>query len=443
MQVATSSLPRFAQRDPFAIFLFLSVLFHLLFFLFFPAWQRQESLPPIEQLAEVELLPPFPQRPPTTKTQPPPAVAKEKPEVREKPEAQEKPEEEKPEQKQAEALKEQIVNPPDNTNDQIPEKTRLLSDRNSATKEQTVAVGNPLPAPPQKEQTQRKDKLQEKPDPPKPEQAQPKNKPQEKPAAQKPPTQLAMKPPEVQPTPKSPLEKSLEKALGKPAAPQEIVRENGDQPQKNLAPGKSASPARTPQLFARPDELLSQGWISDDEGDREAQKAERQSPQGRDLIALAPPPTESFLNLPGAIGTPDLLPDVRQGSMTFLNTKAHRFAPFVRRVAMRVFQHLIIHQRKQLTLDEVVAAKEMVTIQARLDPKGNLVKLIIQTRSGSHAVDASLLEACKQGAWDENPPPEALSEDGNLNFIFRSDISPQYDQLGLRAILSVLQVGLL
>jgi hypothetical protein len=412
MSVAATTLLRAPQRDPFAIFLFVSLLLHLLLFLFMPYIERQRLAPPPEQFAEVELLPTPP--PTVARTPSPPVVQKEKPDDKEKKE------EEKPQQRQ-EPPPEQIVNPPDNANDQIPEKTRLLSDRNSATKEQTVAVGTPAPAPPlQKEKVPPKEK------PAKPESA-------------KPLTQLALKAPETKPLAKPPLEKALEKPRENPTETQSQT----EQQQKNLTPGKPNAPVRTPQLFARPDELLTQGWLSDAGRDKEEQKAERQPPQGRDLIALAPPPAESLLSLPGPIGTPDLLPDIRQGNLTFLNTKAHRFAPFVRRVALRVFQHLIIYQRKQLTLDEVVAAKDMVTVQAKLDTQGNLKKLIIQTRSGSHAVDSSLLEACKQGAWDENPPPEAQAEDGSINFVFRSDIAPQYDQLGLRAIVSVLQVGLL
>jgi len=211
---------------------------------------------------------------------------------------------------------------------------------------------------------------------------------------------------------------------------------------RSQAPGKPDAPPTTPQLFARPDDLLAQGWLSEAGGGRE-KKAERQPPSGRDIIALAPPPApNSLLSLPGPRGTPDYLPDVQQGNLTFLNTKAHRFAPFVRRVALRVFQHLIIHQRKNLHLDDVVAAREMVTIEARLDTNGNLKGLAIQTRSGSYSVDESLLKACEQGAWDENPPAEAKAEDGYIHFIFRSDINAQYDQLGLRAIVTLLQVGL-
>lgn len=408
MSAIASSFPRDSHRDPLALFLFFSLLLHLLLLLFFPLWEHTPFAPPQEQFAEVELLPPPPS--PT-----PPAVAKVQPPPieKDKPAPEEKKAEEKPETQKREALPEQIVNPPDNANDEIPEKTRLLSDRNSATKEQTVAAGNPLPSPPQKTKPQAKEKLE----------------------PQKPPTQLAMKTPEAKPVPKPPIEKAIEK-------PNDSIAKE-DQPKKNLAPGKPDAPAKPPQLFARPDDLLTQGWLSDAGQNQEEKKAEHQPPQGRDLIALAPPPRESLLSLPGPIGTPDFLPDIRQGGLTFLNTKAHRFAPFVRRVAMRVFQHLIIHQRKQLKLDDVVAAHEMVTVQARLDTQGNLKKLLISTRSGSYAVDAALLEACKQGAWDENPPAEAVAEDGFINFVFRSDITPQYDQVGLRAIVTYLQIGLL
>lgn len=423
MSLATSFLSQDQQRDPFAWFLLVSLLLHLLALLFLPFMGEHVALPLQEQLAEVELLsPPTPPQlaprpqPPAPRAEvkePPPPVQKEKPE---------KQQEEQPQQKPLELPREQIVSPPDNANDQAPEKTRLLSDRNSSTKEQSVAVGNPRPAAPQKEKPQ----------------------PQTKPAQQQTPTQLAMKTPEVKPAPKPPLEKPLEKAAEKPTERPRDALSKEDLLRKDLPPGKPDAPAATPKLFANPDDLLAQGWLSKSDRNKTAsQKEEQQSPQARDLIALAPPPAESFFNLPGAVGTPDLLPDIRQGNVTLLNTKANKFAPFVRRVALRVFQHLLIYQRKQLKLDDVVAARESATVQVKLDTQGNLKKLIIQTRSGSYAVDSSLLDACKQGAWDENPPAEAVAEDGYINFIFRSNMTPQYDQLGIRAIITYLQIGLL
>jgi hypothetical protein len=318
-----------------------------------------------------------------------------------------------------------------------------LSDRNSTAKEETVARGFPRPSPASKEQSQAK-KEAEQPKPPaqvakKPAEPLPPAKPaQEQSLAKKeseqakPPVQLAMKPPEARPTPKPKLEKEMDRL------PESRTGET-TQPQP-ATPEVSDAAKRAPQLFARPDELLSQGWFQ--EAEKQEREKPRQPPSGSDIVAMAPPPSPNFFSLPGPDGTPDDLPDIRQGNLTFLNTKAHRFAPFVRRVAMRVFQHLIILQRKNLHINDVVAARDVSTIEAKLDDKGTLKGLVIQTRSGSYAVDEALLKACENGAWDENPPPEAHAEDGMIHFIFRADITAQYDDLGLRAILTTLQVGL-
>ncbi|MGE0821813.1 MAG: hypothetical protein AB7G75_34330 [Candidatus Binatia bacterium] len=456
MSSAALPIERPLRRDPLAGFLFVSLLLHALLLLLFPTFYRPIADPSREQLTEVEILPPpLPPKeiakaePP--QLAPPPPAPVEKPKAEELPKPLEKAQPKPPEPKPQEALPEQIVTPPDQVNDQVPENTRLLSDRNSTAKEQTVAHGFPASAPQEKErepkpekakneekkppvQTVKKQPTPQPPDTPtskrEGEIAPPKQRLAGKPeAAPRPPKQLAMKPPIAQSPPQSSLEKQRaqdidEESLAKPAAS-----------------GTATGAKNPPQLFARADELLSKGWIDSIGKDKEDSE-ERKPPQGRDLIAMAPPPAPSVFSLPGQVGTPDFLPDVRQGNLTFLNTKAHRFAPFVRRVALRVFQHLIIHQRKNLQINDVVAAREYSTIEAKIDTQGNLKKLIIQTRSGSYAVDEALLRACENGAWDENPPPEAIAEDGLIHFIFRSEINAQYDDLGLRGILTTLQVGL-
>jgi hypothetical protein len=463
MLQATAALARPKQRDPLAMFLFVSLVLHLLLLLLFPAFQRTSfDEVPKEQLTEVDLLPESAPAPPPAalaKVVPPPAppVAEEKPQPRE----EEKPP--PPEPRAREQLPEQIVSPPDRVNDQEPEKARLLSDRNSTAKEETVAHGFPRAAdkepPPVKEvQEQPKEpvevakKSSEAQSPAKPaqerlptkkESAQPKpprgesvreRSPEKKEIERpKPPVQLAMKPPEASPVPKAKMEKELDRL------PESRTGETA-QPQSQ-APGAPDAAKRAPRLFVGSDELLSQDWFREAEQNRVKEKT-RQSPSGSEIVAMAPSPAPNLFSMPGPIGTPDDLPDIRQGNLTFLNTKAHRFAPFVRRVALRVFQHLIILQRKNLHINDVVAAREMSTIEAKLDANGTLKGLVIQTRSGSYAVDSALLKACENGAWDENPPQEAHAEDGMIHFIFRSDINAQYDDLGLRAILTTLQVGL-
>jgi hypothetical protein len=489
MLQATTAPDSQKQRDPLAVFLIVSFVLHLLLVLLFPVFQRTSfDDVPQEQLTEIELLPepapkPVPPPPPTTVAKatpppPPPAVVEEKPKLQE----QEKPP--PPEPKAREQLPEQIVSPPEQVNDQVPEKTRLLSDRNSATKEETVARGFPRPSSKEatpvkkvqerpKEPVELTEKAAEKPplvnNPKQPsppaqraksmEKAQPLPRPererllakqapaqaksiQEQPLEEKEAEQsklqrqLAMRPPEAEaPTrPQRSIEKDIERLP---------ESQTGDTAQpKRQVPGAPDAAKRAPQLFVGPDELLSQGWIQEAEQNREKEKT-RQPPSGSDIVAMAPSPAPNLFSMPGALGTPDDLPDIQQGNLTFLNTKAHRFAPFVRRVALRVFQHLIILQRKNLNINDVVAAREMSTIEAKLDDKGTLKGLVIQTRSGSYAIDAALLKACENGAWDENPPPEAHAEDGMIHFVFRSNINAQYDDLGLRAVLTTLQVGLI
>lgn len=456
MTSAVQTLQRPEQRDALAIFLFFSLLVHAFLFLVFPTLYRLVPEPPQEKLTEVELLPPSPPpAPPVVAKAEPPQVApapQERTQPIEKPKASEQIKPKPPEPKPQEKLPEQMVSPPDQVNDQVPEKTRLLSDRNSATKEEMVARGLPRPAPARKEQPPVKEKtVKEVPKSPvqqakkEPGVASPTERPTQereddptqptrrtpgtREASKREPLQMAMKPPVATAAPKPELGKKRE---------QEIDEESLAKP----SPANTAAATKqAPKLFARTEELLSQGWISDAGKDQE-EKERRQPPQGRDLIAMAPPPAEKLFALPGPIGTPDVLPDIRQGHLTFLNAKANRFAPFVRRVALRVFQHLIILQRKNLQINDVVAAHDYSTIEAKIDTQGNLKKLIIQTRSGSYAVDEALLRACENGAWDENPPTEAVAEDGMIHFIFRSDINAQYDDLGLRAILTTLQVGL-
>ncbi len=374
MSTSTLTLVRPQQRDPLVLFLLLSLLFHLLLLLLFPAL-RPGGRPEAEQLTEVELLP-----------------AEEPERLTVEPgTSEEAPKEEQAEENKAEpppqSLPEQIVNPPDVINEQVPDQTRFLSDRNTTAEEETVAVGTPLPA-----------ANPEQPQPP-----------------QEPPQLAALKPP---------LDNPLK--------------------QKNLAapdPGAPKAPKRSPQLFASPADLLAQAFIRD-RGKEQERQDERRTPTGNELLSMAPPARRSPLSLPGPAGTPDHLPDVRRGNMTLLNTKAHRFAPFVRRVAQRVFEHLVIAQRRNLRLDDVIAARDWVTIEAKLSGDGELVGLVLRSRSGSYSIDESLMNACEQGAWDQNPPPEAQAEDGLIHFIFRSDINAQYDNLGLRAIVTFLQVGL-
>ena len=396
MSAIALTIPGPMKRDPIIVFILFSLLLHFLLFVLWP--QLQRSSPPLEQLTEVELLPPE-----TTSLEtvppalPPPDQPKEKELI--PPEVKQEPPPTLPEN--------QIVSVPDEVNELVPDQTRFLSDKNTSVEEQTVAIGTPLSNPQLEEENR---VAQEQP--------------------KEPPKQLALntRPDDLQN--RAPNTNALDKAL-READKRRDPRRGNPQVQREK-----------PQLFARQDDLLAKGWLSTD-GESEKEEAQRTPPSGNELLAMAPPPArENFLTMPGPRGTLDHLPDVRKGNLTFLNTKASRFAPFVRRVAQRVFQNLLIEQRS-LDIEQVLAAQKFVQIGAKLDGGGTLKGLTIHTGSGSYAVDESLLAASRVGAWDENPPPEAVSDDGHYHFVFRSEINAQFDASGLRAIIAFLSVGLL
>jgi TonB family protein len=146
-------------------------------------------------------------------------------------------------------------------------------------------------------------------------------------------------------------------------------------------------------------------------------------------------------------GTFDDLPEVAAGNLTMLNTKADRFAPFVRRVGTRVFQNLLIYQRRDLDVPEILAANRHVTVRALLDRKGRLKDLEVVDRSGSHAVDDTLVDALREAAFDQNPPGDAANENGEFEFIFQAQLSagvaPGADGPRVQTIESRLRVGLM
>lgn len=122
----------------------------------------------------------------------------------------------------------------------------------------------------------------------------------------------------------------------------------------------------------------------------------------------------------GTRGTPDYLPQLPDGDLTLLNTKASQYAVFVRRVATRVFGQLRQNGWDSLMASDIHRITDMVTVEASLNPTGKLVEARILQGSGSTKFDEILLLAVKKGIEDQNPPPEAALDDGNFYFIFKS-----------------------
>jgi hypothetical protein len=202
-------------------------------------------------------------------------------------------------------------------------------------------------------------------------------------------------------------------------------------------PVQVASLPRLEQLLPSAVEIADAELEREREQDQGKPEAEREArrPRGSDV----PFPAADVY------GTLDFLPDVQSGHITLLNTKAELFAPFVRRVALRVFQNLLISLRRELSRFGQ-STEEIVTLEAIMSPKGDLVATEVTQHSPNLSLgsDRLLQQACRQGFFDRNPPPGAEAADGNIHFVIRTRVlamaGPNQAHYGYRV---AFQAGLL
>jgi hypothetical protein len=276
--------------------------------------------------------------------------------------------------------KNQIVSPPDSP-EQKPEQTRLFSDRDSRTLQETIKPGQPAP-----------------------------------PA--KPPEQLAKRD-NAKPAPaeKRPAAKARGEAQGS---------ERGNalaktEPQQNSASTHTAPQIGLSDLFVRPSELARDQQL------RRGQSGEQDKSEDggqRDLASLSRP--ELWAD-PGQRGTPDYLPDVKLGNFTMLNTKADRFAPFVRRVGLRVFQSFSMEFKQMIFAGTVPQGRDNVEIEAVMSRDGKRLEVYLKQRSGNLSSDRVLLGTLNDHIFfDENPPAQAVAQDGLIHFVFALNASVWY-----------------
>ena len=122
----------------------------------------------------------------------------------------------------------------------------------------------------------------------------------------------------------------------------------------------------------------------------------------------------------GQSGSADYLPDLPDGDITLLNTKASLFAVFVRRVATQVFSQLRSQGWESLRYSDITAINEYTSVRAVLSPEGRLLRAIIESPGGSRNFDQLLVRSVQKGAVDPNPPPAAAAPDGNFHIIFQA-----------------------
>jgi outer membrane biosynthesis protein TonB len=344
----------------------LSILLHALFVALFTA-AALRAPPQHESPFEVDLLQPQDNASPQAKAPPPDARAAEKAPAPQPEEAAPKP-------------KNQIVSPPDSPEEKS-EKARLFSDRDSKALEEMVKRGEPAP-----------------------------------PA--KPPREIA-KPENAKP-------QAVDKQQATKARGEASGSDRGaavaEQPPKPASPSTHTAPVvGLSDLFVRPSELardpaMRKGQSGEDDKTTDGGK--------RDLASLNRP--ELWAD-PGERGTPDYLPDVRQGNFTLLNTKADRFAPFVRRVGLRVFQTFSMEFKQQIYAGNVPQGRDNVEVEAVMSADGHRIEVYLKQRSGNLSSDRVLLGTLNdQIFFDQNPPAKAVAEDGKIHFVFALNASVWY-----------------
>jgi hypothetical protein len=257
----------------------------------------------------------------------------------------------------------QIVVPPDAGKAEPPKETRLLSDRDNTVEQQMVRRGEPDAGPDA-----------------------PQAEPVEAPAGPAPPAKA-------------------------PSRPDTAMTKGGAPPQMAKVPGLDA-------LLPSASQLVREGYSGAglEEPSRESDSAAQEK---RNVLRY----TDAARTGSGRRGTFDFLPDVREGDVTLLNTKAEMFAPFVRRVAQRVFQNQIISLRRELSR-VAASSQETVSVEAIMNRRGQLVSVRVtdQSATSTASLDRHLLRACQHAFFDLNPPPDAVSADGNIHFVFRTEV---------------------
>jgi hypothetical protein len=317
--------------------------------------------------------PPPPAPPPPAAEAPPPPEPEPEPES--EPPAETAPEEAPPEV-EIPLPQQQIVSMPDAGEERPPDDTRFLSDRDNVVDQQTVRQGEPAPS----EDLDGDDIADADPDSSAPE--------NENDSATRAAEERAA---------------AAARAAAEMADARARDRGRADRPVPDIA-------SLMPNALALAAEQARNAPAAEtpEDGGSPPRKA-------RERSAVAWEPSTTLR------GTLDHLPDIQPGNVTLLNTKAELFAPFVRRVMLRVFQNMMILLRRSAPSMRP-GANEQIEAEAIMSPAGDMISLRITQRSTSMSIglDRMLHEACNEAFFDRNPPPGAVAEDGNIHFVMQT-----------------------
>ena len=128
-----------------------------------------------------------------------------------------------------------------------------------------------------------------------------------------------------------------------------------------------------------------------------------------------PTAPRAFLAKPGlerAVGT-----DKDPGVERLLNDKAAKFANFSQVILERIFSQMRLAEKsEEISRLKLPTDIKPVVITAIMDKDGKLKELIVEQHSGKAVIDKMMLDVCKKAIWYRNPPPAALSGDGDYKF---------------------------
>ncbi len=203
---------------------------------------------------------------------------------------------------------------------------------------------------------------------------------------------------------------------GKATAPQQVQPKTAPSSKAPPAPRQSEAP-RIKQLALDRDTLIENFSKPAPENPQK-----ENSPTGMEHSAYRAfsRPAGSGAAFVGNAGVPDYLPNLPDGDLTLLNAKADRFAVFVRRVATQVFANLRGSGWASLSMADVDRIGDFVDVRAILSPEGKLLRVVLESGSGSSRFDDTVKKAVETGARDPNPPKGAEATDGNIHFIFKA-----------------------
>lgn len=109
--------------------------------------------------------------------------------------------------------------------------------------------------------------------------------------------------------------------------------------------------------------------------------------------------------------------DANPGEQRLLNAKAAKFANFSQVILDRIFAQVQLAEREEeISSTKLPTDIKPVVITAIMDKSGKLTELILEQHSGRARIDQMMIAVCKKAIWYRNPPPEALSGDGNYKF---------------------------